>query len=316
MRWDDKKVLITGINGFIGSNLAKRLLDLNADVIGVDNFEYSNKIWLNEISNKISFFEADVSKNADLEKLKNLDIDFIFHFGSPSSSILFNRFPKKCFMKTIEGMKNVLDLSKAINVRKIVFPSSGSVYGIEFTKISNLNMQDMRKVNLYALAKIACESLAISYAEINWIGLRIFTGYGPREEKKEGYASVVYTFIKCIMEGKSPIIYGDGSQTRDFIYIDNIVDAILKSAEINFNGIIDIGTGEEISFSQLVDLIQKIVAKEIKPVYKATENVYAENIKANTILMKKILEIEPKKVDEGIKNFVHYLENKPEVVKR
>jgi UDP-glucose 4-epimerase len=303
----NKKILITGVCGFIGKNLTKKLMNENR-IIGVDNFEYSNKDEMKNFIKDIEFIEADVSKKEAFEKLPK-DIDYIFHFGAPSSIILFKKNPLHCYTETILGMLNVLEFAKSINVKKLIYPSSGSVYA--GNKMPHKETILPKPRNLYAAAKIACEGLAFSYQDfVSSIGLRIFAGYGPGEESKGEFASVVYLFIRDVLNDKPPTIFGDGSQSRDFVYIDDIVEAIIRAVEIDYTGIINIGSGVSTSFNKLIDVINELLGKSIKPIYVPSERNYVEALRASTTLMKKLLKIKTTPLGEGVKKFISYLETK------
>src|SRR3990172_1108647 len=219
MDWKDKKVLVIGISGFIGSNLGKELLKQGADICAIDNFSYIDsdlaKKKLLELLKHVKLIEGDVSEDKTWGKVPR-DIEYIFHFGAPSSITLFKRNPEKCYRETVFGFWNVLEFAKENGVKKVVYPSSGNVYsGNEMPHVETVYPKPK---NLYAAAKVACEALANSYADfVKSLGLRISAGYGPGEEWKGDFGSAPFLFIRDIMNGKSPEIWGDGNQTRDLI---------------------------------------------------------------------------------------------------
>jgi len=309
MGWANKKVLVTGVSGFIGSNLTRELLKNNAEIYSIDNFSYIDG---DMAKSKLTFLkdihliEGDVSTEEAWKQVPE-DIDYIFHFAAPSSITLFNRDPKKCFNETYYGLYNALEFAKNNkNVKKVIYPSTGSLYA------GNLppHREDIKPEprNSYAAAKVACEGLASSYADfVPIIGLRIFAGYGPGEEWKKDFGSVLYLFIKDSLDGKAPIIFGNGNQTRDFVYIDDLIKVIMKSAEINYTGVVNVGRGVPVSFNNILEIIGKSLGKEIKPQFIAKEKNYVENLKADTSLMKKLFDIEPISVEQAIPKFIDYL---------
>jgi UDP-glucose 4-epimerase len=308
MDWNGKKILITGISGFIGSNLGRELLKRGAKIHSIDNFSYINSKTAKE---KLNFLERVVMTEGDVSKKEtwNLiprDIEYVFHFAGPSSITLFKKDPEKCYLETVLGFWNALEFSKNNGVKKVVWPSSGSNYaGNEMPHKESIGV---RPRNLYAAAKISCEGLASSYSDfVNSIGLRIFGGYGPGEEWKRDFGSVLYLFIRDYMRGKSPEIWGDGSQTRDFVYIDDVVKSIIKAAEIDYTGVVNVGTGKSISFRDALNTIKKSLNAEIDPIFIPKEKNYVENLEADTTLMKNLFGIEPIKPEEGIKKFIDYL---------
>jgi len=301
MNWARKKVLITGGAGFIGSCLAERLLKENADITILDNFSVGRKENIpDEISKVIT---GDVCDWSILSQMK--DFDYIFHFGAPSSSFLFRKDPKSCITSTIYGFINILELSKSIGVRKLIYPSSGTVYGN--APIPQSETDTPQPMTSYAVCKVACEHLARIYSnDVPSIGLRIFTGYGPQETHKKGFMSVPSQFIHAIIQGKRPIIYGDGTQSRDFIYIDDIVTATIRAAEISFSGIVNVGSGRTVTFNQLVQKINSLLNKNIKPIYVKSRPHYVQKTLADTKNMKKLLQICPIGLDEGLKKYLTF----------
>lgn len=299
-----KKIVITGVCGFIGRNLVLRLKDGN-EIIGVDNFEYSDKNQCKDLLKDIMFIEGDVSKKETFDKLPS-DVDYVFHFGAPSSIILFNKNLHHCYEETVLGLLNAFEFAKKNSIKKVVFPSSGSIY-------SGNNPPHAEHVypkprNSYGAAKMACEAIASSYKDfVDSIGLRIFAGYGPGEELKGDFASVVYLFIRDIVKNKSPVVFGDGTQTRDFIFIDDVVDAIIKSAETTYIGIINVGSGISTSFNDVIKTINDILGRDVKPTYVHKEKNYVEKLQADTRLMKDILKIKPIPLRDGIERFLRYL---------
>ena len=309
MDWRGKKVLVNGITGFIGSNLGKELLDRGAEVYSIDNFSYINfdmaRNKLTPLLDKVKVIWGDVSRKETWEKVPK-DIEYIFHFAAPSSITLFKESPEKCYNETVFGFWNVLEFAKMNNVKRVVYPSSGSNYaGNEMPHHENINVKPR---NLYAASKVACEGLASSYSDfVNCVGLRVFGGYGPGEEWKKEFGSVFYMFIRDYMNGKAPEVWGDGGQTRDFIYVEDIVKAAVRAAEIDYRGVINVGTGRDISFKELLSLVKSSVGSGADPVFIPKDKNYVDNLKADTTLMKSLLGIETITIQEGIIKFVDYL---------
>jgi UDP-glucose 4-epimerase len=294
----DKKILITGIHGFLGTYLAKKLQS-NNEVIGI-NLPHTNS----SLSN-IKIIEGDISNSETLQNI-NTEIDFIFHFGSPTSVVQFKKDPIKCFNSTINGMKNILEYAKTNSIKKLIYPSSASVYANN-SQPHNENIVP-KPSNQYGVAKIECEKLANEYIDhVNSIGLRIFAAYGPGEEKKQNLSSVINLFLNDVSKNEIPVIFGDGTQTRDFIYIDDVITAILNSAEVSQQGIINVGSGNSTSFNQIIEKIGIQTGKKISPQYVKKELSYVENLQADTQLMKSILNINPISIDSGITKFAKYL---------
>jgi UDP-glucose 4-epimerase len=300
----NKKILITGICGFIGRNLATKLSAKN-EIIGIDNFEYSARDFCGDLIERITFVEGDVSRKETLKKVPT-DLDYILHFGSPSSIILFNRKMNHCYRETVLSFLNIFEFAKKFNVRKVVFPSSGSIYaGNNQPHVEHIYPKPR---NMYAAAKMACEGVASAYKDfVDSVGLRIFAGYGPGEERKRDFASVVYLFINAVSQNINPVIFGKGNQTRDFVFIDDVINATIKSIGINYTGIINVGSGIPTTFNFLLETINNVLGKAVEPKNMLKEKNYVENICADTEIMKNVLEIKPTPLKAGIERFCEYL---------
>ena len=309
MDWKDKKILINGASGFIGSNLVKKFLELGAKIYSIDNFSYidgEKSKRKNNFFDKIVLIEGNVSEDEPWKKVP-LDIDYIFHFAAPSSITNYKREPERCYRETVYGFWKALEFAKNNkSVKKVVYPSTGSLYaGNEFPLNENVYPKPR---NLYASAKMACEGLAGNYKGlVNSIGIRIFAGYGPGEEWKKDFGSIVFLFLNDLMKGNKPIIWGDGKQTRDFVYIKDIVEGVKKAAEADYEGIINIGTGIETSFNDMIEIIKEELGIEGETEHIPKEANYVENLKADTKLMKKILGIETVSLKDGLKEYINYL---------
>ena len=296
----NKKILITGIYGFLGTHLAERL-QFDNEIIGINQSNQNKDFELPDIK----IIEGDISNKNTLESI-NTDIDLIFHFGSPTSVVLFKKDPIKYFDNTINGMKNILEFAKINSIKKLIYPSSGSVYANNFPPHDENVIP--KPSNKYGIAKVECENLAKKHVdEVNSIGLRIFAAYGPGEEKKQNLSSVINLFLDDVSKNNVPVIFGDGKQTRDFIYIEDVITGILNSAELSQQGIINVGSGISTSFNQIIEKISVQTGKEINPQYVKKELSYIDNLQADTKLMKSILKINPTSIDYGIKKFAQYL---------
>lgn len=181
------------------------------------------------------------------EQLKP-DSDYVFLFGSASSNDWFGRALSYSVRETIESFLNAVDFCRN-NKIKLIYPSSGTVY---------------EGRTPYSKTKMILDILNDIYQD-NILGLRIFASYGVGEKHKGNYASIIYQFIKEMQSGKSPIIWGDGKQTRDFIYIDDVIDLIIKNKDSS--GVVDIGTGISTSLLEIVNIINEELQTKINPIY-------------------------------------------------
>jgi len=310
MDWKDKKVLITGVSGFLGSNLGRELLNQGAEIYAIDNFSYIDyEITKKNVPliNEIKIISGDVSKKETWENVPK-DIDYIYHLAGPSSITLFNRYPEKCYHETIFGLYQVLEFSKRNGTKKVVYTSTGSLYA--GNRMPHREELYPIGFNLYAAAKIACEALANSYSNnVKILGLRVFAGFGPGEERKKDFASVICLFAKDALEGRKPVIFGEGNQIRDFVYIDDVVAALMRGVEVEETGVINVGTGKGISFNEIWKTIKDHLGTSIEPEYVKKDINYVEELEADTFKMRKILKITPQPTEEGIRKFLDYLKN-------
>ena len=230
------------------------------------------------------FLGSEIAKKLHkLDTTPNRFSNRIFFFGSPSSVILFNKNLDYCFRETINSFIEVCSLAKQNNIY-IVYPSSATV--------NNKN-------NSYARCKAALEEIAQGYG-IKSLGLRISASYGPGEEHKGEYASIVYQWCKEMKQGKKPIIWGDGTQTRDFIYIDDVIDNIIELSDKRTEGIYEIGTGINTSLNEVVATINKVLGTDIKPKYIPKPDSYIQETPVKAVPCKVSLE-------EGIKRIINSL---------
>lgn len=300
----NKRVLITGVCGFLGHNLTKKLLENNNEIFGIDKVGNSTRI-PDDLLDGINYFEGDLAQQKTFDELPN-NLDYVFHFGSPASVILFNKDPFGCYTTTIDSMINVLEYAKKNSVDKMIYPSTASVYAGNDSPHNETILVKPR--NMYGAAKLACEGLASAYHNhIKSIGLRIFAAYGPGEEKKSDFASVISIFLNDFKNKQVPVIYGDGTQTRDFIFVDDTIDAIINSADTNYTGIINVGSGRSTSFNEIITIINSILDQNITPQYIEKKLNYVENLQADTMLMQNVLRVNPRSLENGIKEFSRYL---------
>lgn len=307
MKFSSKRFLITGGAGFIGSAVAKELYRKNSEIVILDDFSVGKK---DNLPFEYSFVENNVSDQAWMNKIN--DIDYILHFAAPSSVVLFKKSQNKCITDTILGITNVFEYAKRFEVKKVVFPSSSSVYGN--TPLPQSENTPTVPVNMYGVTKLACEYVARLYSDfVPSVGLRIFAGYGPGEAHKGEIASVITLFMDAIEKESKPIIFGDGTQSRDFVYIDDIVEAVLRSVENDFAGIVNVGSGESHTFNEVVYSINGLLGKNIRPRYVDKPVHYFEHTLADIAKMKNTLGISPTSLKEGLKR---YFEAKGDVLKK
>lgn len=289
--YEGKKILVTGGLGFIGKSLIKKIFKYAQYIFILDNLSWS-KIDKDIIKLKnIKFIKGDVRDKKIFYKIAK--VDYVYHLAAPSSIILFNKNWQECVDITLNGFLNVINYSIKNKIKKIILPSSGSVYGAIDSPF-NEKITNPHPVNIYGKTKLVCEYMTKIYEDkMDFVVLRIFAGFGPEENHKGEIASVITLFLKKIIQNESPIIYGNGMQKRDFVWIDDILDAMVNVTFSNFKGILNIGSGISISFNEVVNLINKTLKKNIKPKYIEKPVNYLENTQSNINLLRKILGRKP-----------------------
>jgi len=304
--YKNKNCVVTGGSGFIGQNLVKKLLDGGANVYVIDNFSFGAK--KTDVDRRANIIESDVRDWKGFEKLPAVKYDYLFHFAAPSSIVIFNKEPEECSDITVNGFLNALRFCEEKNAR-LVYPSSGKVYlGVEPPHSEHMKL-DYDALDNYAKAKFEIEKAQAKRGKnANILGLRIFAGYGPGEEHKNESASVPYLFCKKMLNGEPPVIFGDGNQIRDFIYIDDVVNAILILGERAKEPIVNVGRGEATSFNELAETINRILETEIEPIRVNKPVSYAEKTLAGTTLLEKYHTPEFS-LEEGLKLTITHIKN-------
>ncbi len=287
----DKRILITGGFGFIGKSFIKRIIADTKYVFILDDLSCSNVDKKIIEAKNLRFIKGDVRNRKVFDYIPK--VDYVVHLGSPSSIILFNKDTQNCIETTINGLLNVIDFSIKNKVKKMIFPSSGSVYGSNDYPYSE-TIENPHPINIYGKTKLTCEYIAkIYHNKLPIVILRIFAGFGPEENHKGEIASVVTLFVKDIINNKTPIVFGDGFQERDFVWIDDIVDTLIQVMVNNYVGILNVGSGVSISFNEDIRLINQALGENIKPKYINKPTNYLENTKSDINLLVRILKRKP-----------------------
>ena len=296
---ETENILITGAAGFIGHNLLQKI-GASHRIIAVDKMDLPSE---SEVKPEF-FLKGDVSNKKTLELIEG-KIDTIYHFGSISSIRNYEGNVLGGSIDTLSSFINVMEFAKMKQVSNVIYPSSGTVYG----NTSSSNIREFKPVNIYGAMKYSSEIIGRLYTKyFNVIGLRIFMGYGCGEERKDGFSSPVYLFMEKILRDQSPVLWGDGTQSRDLVYIDDIVEVLHKCLSLEAKNLIfDVGTGYRTNFISLIKQINEITNKNIKPIFVPKPIDYLESSVADPKLMIKILGKEPIQPAVGIKKFYNYL---------
>jgi UDP-glucose 4-epimerase len=308
------KVLVTGGAGFIGSNIANTLKkeDSKCEVIALDDLSMGTT---SNLSKEIKFVQGNVM---DYELVENLTsgCDYIFHDAAKSSSPMFKDNPRIGIEVNAMGFMNIMEAAKRNKVKRVIYASSSSIYnGLPMPFREN---QTIATKTFYEASFYCREIIARSYYlenAISCIGLRYFSVYGPNENHKGKYANNISQFLWDMAKGNSPVIFGDGNQSRDFTMVEDVVQAnLLAMRSEKIYGIYNVGTGVQTTFNQVIKIINQKLGAGIKPDYidNPIKN-YVRDTLADISLIQSELQYTPLwTVDKGIEFLVRKMEDKEE----
>src|SRR5580658_7263133 len=248
------KYLVTGAAGFIGSSLVRALLERGDQVRGIDNFSTGRRENLTEVLDRMDFRDADI---LDLDAMRKAcaGVDFVLHQAAIPSVPKSVLDPLASNRANIDGTVNVLVAARDAKVKRLVYAASSSAYGDTPTLPKHEAMKP-DPISPYAVAKLASEHYLISFYrcyQLETVALRYFNVFGPRQDPSSPYSGVLAKFITLMLRGEQPTIYGDGGQSRDFTYIDNVVEANLLACKAPSNAagqIFNIATGRRVTLNE------------------------------------------------------------------
>lgn len=284
----NKKILITGGAGFIGSHIVDELINDNEITI-IDNLTTGSikNLKYPEHEN-LNFIEGDI-REINFDDFTS-GTDYIFHLAAMASVPLSVEKPMECNDINVNSTVKLLKSAVDNDVKKIVFSSSSSVYG-ENRNMPLKETEQPMPTSPYAASKASCELYLRTFYEsygLNYIALRYFNVFGPRQDKNSQYAAVIPNFISSLLEGKQAEIYGDGEQTRDFVYIGDIAQANINSCKSDYNGIINIASGKKLTINELYEIVKNALGSELEPKYLPKRPGDIKHSLADTSNMEKI----------------------------
>lgn len=300
-----KHILITGVAGFIGSNLADRLLKEGYPVIGLDNLAYGV---IEQVPKGVEFHKLDIRSN-DIHSLFK-SVDTVFHLAAKNCIEDCQEDPVETADINVRGTANVFEAARRAKVRKVVNAESSAVY--EDIQVFPTPETNVAPQSFYATSKVAGNLFAEKYAEFHSVvstGIRPFSVYGPKQDYRRTIPPSMPAFIIKLLKDEPPIIYGDGSKRRDFIYVDDLNDfLILCITNPKTDGkVFNLGNGTNHSVLEIYNLIKKFMDSSVDPVFKPNLPGEAQITLADITAARKI-GWEPKtKIEDGIQILVDFL---------
>jgi UDP-glucose 4-epimerase len=307
--------LVTGGAGFIGSNIVEELVRRGERVKVLDNLLTGKASNVEGVGSHIQFIQGDIR---DLEGLRRefAGVDYVIHQAALPSVPRSVQSPVESHECNATGTLNVLVAARDAGVKRVVYASSSSVYGNSPTLPKREDMPTS-PMSPYAVNKLAgenyCKAFTLVYG-LPTVSLRYFNVFGPRQDPTSQYAAVIPAFISTMLQGEQPVIYGDGEQSRDFTYVDNVVAANLLActSEGGVGEAMNIALGDRISLLQLVEKINAILGTNIEPRFEEERKGDVKHSMADVSKAREALKFEPVvSFDEGLRRTVEYLRAQP-----
>ena len=312
--------LITGIGGFIGSSLARELLQRGQQVRGVDNFSTGKRENLAQILGQIDFREADIL-DLDAMNLACTGADYVLHQAAIPSVPKSVLDPIGSNRANVDGTVNVLVAARDAKVKRVIYAASSSAYGDTPTLPKHEGMTP-DPISPYAVAKLASERYMISFYRcygLETVALRYFNIFGPRQDPSSPYSGVLAKFITQMLSGEQPTMFGDGEQSRDFTYIDNAVEANLLACKAPAGQVagkvFNVATGRRITLNQTFKLLQELTSYSGSPVYATERGGDIKHSLADISSAEQCLGYKPKvDFEEGLRRTVDWYRSQRKAV--
>ena len=291
-----EKFLVTGGAGFIGSNICRKLVSQGCFVRVIDNLLTGKKSNLADIIDKIEFIQADMG---DEQKARSAmkGIDVVLHEGALPSVPKSVDNPAATHKHCVDATFTLLLAARDAGIKRFVYAASSSAYG-DTPTLPKIETMAANPLSPYAAAKLFGEYYCSVFYKV-WgletISLRYFNVFGPYQDPTSQYAAAIPAFVTLILKDKSPTIYGDGEQSRDFTYIDNVVDANLLAARVRRTAgeVINIACGQAVTINQIIGMINKLVGKNVKPIYAPSRAGDVKHSLADITLARKTIGFNP-----------------------
>jgi nucleoside-diphosphate-sugar epimerase len=290
--------LVTGGAGFIGSHIAAALISSGAKLRIIDDLSTGYRENLEELKGDFDFVHASVADESALRKALE-DVELVFHEAAIPSVPRSVENPRQTHIASVESTFSLLLAARDRNVRRLVYAASSSAYGDQPT-LPKVETMLPEPLSPYAVAKLVGEHYCQVFTRVyglETVSLRYFNVFGPRQDPSSQYSGVISRFISALLGGDQPVIYGDGEQSRDFTYIQNVVDANLKAAESAkaAGQVINIANGERITLNQLLNELKSLTGKsDVVADYKPTRPGDVKHSLADIARARELLSFEPR----------------------
>lgn len=299
------RYLVTGGAGFIGSNIVDELLRRGHEVTVLDDFSSGKEANLAGAKNKIRLVRASIT---DLVATREAcrGADCVLHLAARTSVPRSVEDPIETNRVNIDGTLNVLVAARDAKSRRVVFAASSSAYGETPTLPKDESMSP-EPISPYGVTKYVGELYAQVFGRVYGlenVSLRFFNVFGPRQEPSSQYSGVLSRFMLAVLQNSQPVVFGDGEQSRDFTYVDNVVDASLRACEAGdaSGKVFNVGTGSRITLNQVLQLLEKICGKPVRAKYDPQRSGDIRDSQADISLSRKILGYEPRvNFEEGLR---------------
>ena len=302
--------LVTGGGGFIGSNLVRGLLARGDNVRVLDNFSTGFRENLEEVRADVDLVEGDV-RDGDACRRAAQGAEVVFHLAAVPSVPQSMADPQTSFEANLVGTHHMLMASREAGVRRFVFSASSAAYG-DSEDLPKRETMPMLPLSPYAAAKAAGELYAATFCRaygLQTISLRYFNVFGPRQDPTNQYAGVIAAFASRMLRGRPPVIYGDGTQSRDFIYVENVVHANLLAAGADevHGEVVNIGCAEATDLNRMVAVFNDILGTRLDPVYEPPRAGDVKHSLADIAAARQLLGYEPRvRFAEGLRQTIEW----------
>ncbi|HTU32313.1 MAG TPA: SDR family oxidoreductase [Candidatus Acidoferrum sp.] len=307
------RYLVTGGAGFIGSHIVDRLVSRGNEVIVLDDLSAGKEANLAGVRSKIEL-RVETITNLNSVQAACKGMDYVIHLAARTSVPRSVKNPLETNAANIDGTLNVLVAARDAKVRRIVYAASSSAYG-ETETLPKTESMAPAPISPYGITKYVGELYAQVFGRVYGlenVSVRFFNVFGPRQDPSSQYSGVLSRFLLAVQNGEQPVIYGDGEQSRDFTFIENIVDEVLRGCEAKdasglvFNG----GTGARITLNDVIKVLEKITGKKVMPKYDPPRTGDIRHSQADISLANKILGYKPLVLfEEGLRRTWDWFQN-------